>query len=204
MEEIEFSDPQLGVLLRDKESAYNYRQRRHTVWDEIYELYRDKVTINRLTQRQSVNLPLMKLVIATLLKDIDDMPVLYFENLDNDKEAETFKNEYWKLTAENNNMEIQDIIDKKQVGLFGRSFDQWQIIDGKIEMEVQDTYDILLDRYTSPHNIHSSRFLIHPHIFKPLSYLEQNPDYDQEAIKRLKEWHATDQGLIKSASNAQL
>src|SRR3990167_9794612 len=200
MEEIEFSDPQLGVLLRDKESAYNYRQRRHTVWDEIYELYRDKVTINRLTQRQSVNLPLMKLVIATLLKDIDDMPVLYFENLDNDKEAETFKNEYWKYTSEQNSMEIQDIVDKKQMGLFGRTFDQWQVVDGRIVMDTQDTMDIYLDRFMNPYDLHTSRFLIHTHIFKPISYLEKNPDYDKEAIKRLKEWHATDQGIIKTAA----
>src|SRR3990167_6235602 len=102
-------DPEFLMLQRNKESGYNYRKRRHPNWDENYELYRDKVIVNRLTQRQSVNLPLMKLVMQTLLKDIDDMPVLYFENLDNDKEAETFKNEYWKWTSEQNSMEIQDI-----------------------------------------------------------------------------------------------
>src|SRR5690606_40920604 len=92
--------------------------------------YRDTVTINRLTQRQSVNIPLMKQTIRTLLKDVDDMPVIEFENLDNDKQAEIFKNEYWKYTVEINNMELQDIVDKRQVFLFGRSFDQWQVIDG--------------------------------------------------------------------------
>src|SRR3989304_4345798 len=119
------SNPELEVLRLNKESGYNYRERRHEDWTENYTLGRDKVTINRLTQRQSVNLPLMKLTLKTLLKDYDDMPVLEFENLDNDKQAEIFKNEHWKYTGEINGFELQDIVDKKQEFYFGRTFDQW-------------------------------------------------------------------------------
>ena len=115
------TNPELDLLKLNKESGFNYRERRQADWDENYQLYRDKVIINRLTQRQSVNLPMMKTAIQTLLKDVDDMPVLYFENLDNDKEAQVFKNEYWKYTSEINKMEIQDIVDKKQQFLYGRS-----------------------------------------------------------------------------------
>lgn len=197
-------DQELQMLVNNKESGFNYRERRHDDWTENYELYRDKVTINRLTQRQSVNLPLMKQTIRTLLKDVDDMPVLYFENLDNDKEAEIFKNEYWKYTVEHNRMELQDIVDKRQVFLFGRSFTQWQVVDGKVKMTVEDPMDILVDRYCDPFNIHSSRFLIHTHIFKPFSYLENNPEYDQAAVARLKEWFATEMGLRKSKTNEQM
>ena len=200
-EEIKLEDPELTMLKNNKEDGYNYRQRKHQDWDENYELGRDKVIINRLTQRQSVNLPLMKTALQTLLKDMDDMPVLYFENLDNDKEAETFKNEYWKYTGEKNKFELLDIVDKKQEFYFGRSFDQWQIVGGAIKMTVEDPMDILVSRYTDPTNIHTSRFLIHNHIFVPLSSLEMNKDYDKEAVKRLKEFYATEQGLIKAASN---
>jgi hypothetical protein len=203
-EEIKLENPELVMLTGNKDSGYNYRERRHTDWDENYELYRDKVTINRLTQRQSVNLPLMKQTIRTLLKDVDDMPVLYFENLDNDKEAEVFKNEYWKYTQEENKMELQDIVDKRQVFLFGRSFDQWQIVDGKVKMSVEDPMDILVSRYTDPTNIHSSRFLIHTHIFKPLATLENNPLYNQEAVQRLKMFYASEAGLLKAASNREM
>ncbi len=203
-EEVKQDSPELQLLRLNKESGYNYRERRQVDWLENYTLYRDKVTINRLTQRQSVNIPLMKQTIRTLLKDVDDMPVLYFENLDNDKEAEVFQNEYWKWTVEQNKMDLQDIVDKRQVFLFGRSFDQWQIADGKVKMTIQDPEDILIDRYTDPTNIHSSRFLIHTHIFKPLATLENNPDYDQEAVKRLKLWYATAQGLIKAATNQKM
>jgi len=197
-------NPELEMLKNNREDGYNYRERRHDSWTEIDNLYRDNIITNRLTQRQSVHVPMMKQIIRTLLKDIDDIPVLYFENLDNNKEAETYLNEYWKWTVDQNNLELQDIIDKKQELLRGRSFDQWQIKDGMIKMTVQDVSDILVSRYTDPADLHSSRFLIHMHIYKPLSELEANEDYDQEAIKRLKMYYATEQGLIKVADNQKL
>jgi len=41
----------------------------------------------------------MKTAIRTLLKDVDDMPVIYFENLDNDKEAEMYKMSIGRLQS---------------------------------------------------------------------------------------------------------
>jgi hypothetical protein len=201
MEDIELKDPELQMLINDKIDGYNYRERRQQDWKENYTLYRDKVTVNRLTQRQSVNIPLMKQTIKTLLKDVDDMPVLYFENLDNEKEAEMFHNEYWKYTVEQNNLEVQDIVDKRQVFLFGRSFDQWQIVDGKIKVTIQDPEDILVSRYCNPSDLNSSRFLIHTHIFVPITQLKSNPDYDQDSVAELEKWYATTMGLIKQSDN---
>src|SRR3990167_3215523 len=192
---------ELQMLLNIKEEGYNYRERREEDWRENYELYRDKVTINRLTQRQSVNLPLMKTTLRTLLKDIDDMPVIQFENLDNDKQAEVFQNEYWKLTLTDNNAEIQDIVDKKQDFFFGRTFDSFQIEDGKIVFDVEDSEDMLVDRFMNPHDIDSSRFLIHIHIFKPLSSLKNNPDYDQEEVAKLELFFESQLGMIKAKDN---
>lgn len=203
-EEVMNLDPEMRMLQQNKEGGYNFRFRRHQDWNENYELSRDKVIINRLTQRQSVNLPIMKTHIRSLLKDVDDMPVLYFENLDNDKEAELFKNEYWKYTVEQNNMELQDIVDKRQVFLFGRTFGQWQIADGKVKWTVQEPFDMLVSRYTDPFNIHSSRFLIHNNIFVPLSSLELNEDYNKKEIQELKEYFATTMGLIKSQDNQKM
>lgn len=192
---------ELTMLLNNKETGFNYRRRREEDWRENYELYRDKVTINRLIQRQSVNLPLMKTTLRTLLKDVDDMPVIVFENLDNDEEAEVFQNEYWKHTLECNNAEIQDVVDKKQDFFFGRTFDSWQVIDGKIVFDIEDPEDILVDRFMNPYDIDSSRFLIHTHIFKPLSSLKTNPDYDQEEVKRLEEFFESQLGIIKAKDN---
>lgn len=197
-------DPEVQMLVLNKESGFNYRERREQDWRENYMLYRDRVITNRLTQRQYVNIPLMKQSIRTLLKDVDDMPVLYFENLSNDKEKEIFLNAYWKETVEHNRMDLKDIVDKRQVFLYGRSFDQMQIVDGRIKMTIEDPEDILVDRYCDPTDIDSSRFLIHTHIFVPLTVLEKNPEYDKEAIKELKTWYATEQGLIKNTNNLNM
>ena len=201
LEEIKELSPEMMMLLNNKESGYSYRQRRHDDWEENYTLYRDKVITNRLIQRQSVNLPIMKMSVRTLLKDVDDMPDLYYENLDDDKQAEIFKNEYWKITVDENNMELNDIVDKRQVFLFGRTFDQWQILDGKIKQTIQDPQDMLVSRFVDPTNLHTSRFLIHQHVFVPLSSLERNPDYDKSAINRLKKYYASAMGLVKAADN---
>lgn len=201
---VTIESPELTMLVNNKRGGYNFRERRHDDWNENYSLYRDKVELNRLIQRQSVNVPLMKQSVRTLLKDVDDMPLVQFEELGNNKDAEIFKNEYWKWTLDYNRMEIQDIVDKKQVFLFGRSFDQMQVVDGKVKMTIQDPMDILVSRYTDPTNIHTSRFLVHTHIFRPLSEIENNPMYDKEAIRQLKLWHGTNAGLVKSKSNADM
>ena len=197
-------DPKLQVLINNKQDGFKYRERRQADWDENYTLYRDKVTINRLTQRQSIHIPLMKQTIRTLMKDVDDMPLIEFENRDNDKQAEVFQNEYWKYTVEYNKMELKDVVDKKQVFMFGRSFDQMQIIDGKVCMTVEDPEDILISRYTDPTNLDSSRYLIHTHIFKTLSEIERNPDYDKKAIADMKLWYTSKEGIVKSADNLRL
>jgi hypothetical protein len=201
---VELISPELQMLRNNKQDGYNYRWRRTFDWDENYELYRDKVVVNRLTQRQSVNVPIMKSSVRTLLKNVDDMPVLYFENRDNDKQAELFENEYWQWTVEKNKMDLQDIVDKRQVFLYGRSFDQWQIMNGYVKMTVQDPIDILVSRYCDPFNLHSSRYLIHTNIFVPLSSLKHNPDFDTAAVAEMEEYYRSQLGLLKSSDNAKL
>lgn len=51
---------------------------------ENYQLYRDTVITNRLTQRQRVNVPLMKATIRTLLSRAAEPADLEFEDYDND------------------------------------------------------------------------------------------------------------------------
>lgn len=156
-EEIIQLDPEVESIKLHKESALNWRKRRHDDWTENYTLYRDKVIINRLTQRQSVNIPLMKQTVKTLLKDMDNPPLLYFENLDNDKQKEVFYNEYWGWTSDINKLIIKDIVDKKQVLLYGRSFKKLNVVDGRFFFEIIDPWDILIDRYVDPANLDSAR-----------------------------------------------
>jgi hypothetical protein len=201
MDETKLIDSELQMLLNNKETGFNYKERREDAWRENYELGRDEVQVNRLIQRQSVNLPLMKTYEQTILKENDDMPVIEFENLDNDKEAQIFLNEIWRITLDENNAEIQDIVDKKQDFYFGRTFDSWQIEDGKIVFDIEDTEDILVDRFMNPYDIDSSRFLIHTHIFRPLSYLIDNSDYDQVKVQELKTFFETQLGIVKAQDN---
>lgn len=196
-------DELLEILRINKDSALNWRYRRHEDWFENYTLYRDKVMVNRLTQRQSVNVPMMKTNIRTLLKDVDDPPALYFDNLDNDEQKEVYYNEYWKAQARWNKLILKDIIDKKQVMLYGRSFKKLNIKDGKFFFEIVDPQDMLVDRYVDPSDIETARFLIHEHIYKPLSSLDQVEEYDKSIVKKLKEWYATEHGLLKADENIE-
>jgi hypothetical protein len=143
----------------------------------------------------------MKYSIKTILKDIDDPPMLYFKNLDNDTQKEVFYNEYWKYCAKENKLPIKDIVDKKQVMLFGRSFKKLNIENGKFMFEIIDPQDMLVDRYVDPSNLDTARFICQEHIFKPLSSLYNNPLYDVEAIDRLKNFYATEEGLVKAEDN---
>jgi hypothetical protein len=206
MEEIDQIDPVLEMLQNNKREGFAYRERRHQQWLENYTLARDNIITNRLTQRQTVNLPLMKTGIKSLLKDVDDRPVIFFENLDNDKQAEVFENEYWKLIGDqdHNKFDLQDIVDKKQVFHFGRSFDQWQIVDGQIKMTVQDPMDILVDRYCDPTDLNTSRYLIHNHIFMTLAQVKADPMYDKSAIAKLEEFYKSKEGIIKVATSQQM
>lgn len=196
-------DEQIEVIRRKKQSDFNYRKRRQPDWNEIYFLYRDKVIYNRLTQRQSVNIPLMKYTVKTLLKDIDEPPLLYFDSLDNDDQKEVFYNEAWKEQSKWNKLTIKDIVDKKQVLLFGRSFKKLNMCDGHFYFEIVAPEDMLVDRYVDPSNIDTARELIHEHIYKPLKVLKTNDMYDQKALSKLEDFYGTNEGLVKQEQNLQ-
>jgi hypothetical protein len=199
-----FVNPNADLLTKlrmSKDSAFKFRQRRQPDWTDNYLLYRDKVQINRLTQRQSVNIPLIKTVVKTLLKDIDDPPILYFSNLDNNDQAEIYYNEYWKYNSKLNELVLKDIVDKRQVLLFGRSFKFMNIIDGNFTWEVVDPQDVLVDRYVDPTDIDTARCVIREHIYKPLASLLNNPKYNREAVIRIQRYMSTEDGLIKAEEN---
>ena len=50
----------IDVIQKHQENDRRWRERRHMQWTSNYDLHRDTVIINRLTQRQSVNVPYMK------------------------------------------------------------------------------------------------------------------------------------------------
>lgn len=186
-----------------KQGAFKFQQRRHEDWNDNYRLYRDKVILNRLTQRQTVNIPLMKETIRTLLSKIDDAPDITFEDLGNDKQIENEVNEYWKYFYDSMNLEIKDVVDKKQIGLYGRSWKKLNIRNSMIYVEILDPMDVLIDEFVDPSDIETANYICHQHIYRTLSEVANNEYYDASAIQNLELFYATQAGLIKSQENAE-
>jgi len=190
------------ILNADARDGYEFQKRKQSDWKENYELYRDKVITNRLTQRQSVNIPLMKQIIKTLLSKIDDFVDLEFTNLDNDKQKELFYSLYWTdVVKRENRLELKDKVDKKQVMLFGRSFEKLNVMAGKVKFHIIDPQDMRVDRYVDPTDIDSAKYIIQDNIFETLSDLKQNAMYDQDVVKKMEEFFETEIGLQLSQDN---
>lgn len=194
----------LENLKTDEQSDFKYQERRHEEWKENYQLNRDKVTVNRLTQRQSVNIPLMKGTLKTILANIDEFPAIEFEELGNDEQKEIFLNSYWDDFVVKDKLEVKDIVDKKQELLYGLTWRKLNISYGRPASEVLEPYDILKDRYADPADLETGHHLIHCNIFRTIDQLEANPNYDRDAIKRLKVYFGTKNGLLTAEQTTRL
>ena len=106
--------------------------------------------MNRLTQRQTVNVPYMRQTLKTYLTQTNWPVDNYYDDKGNDKQKEFYLNEYWIACAERLKLDILEEEDRKQEWLYGRSFMKPDILDGWFHMEVTDPQDVLLDRYTNP------------------------------------------------------
>lgn len=187
-----------------RSGAFEYQRRRHEDWRENYGLYRDKVVTNRLIQRQSVNVPLMKETIRTSLAKTDEFIDVYFENLSGNKQKEIFINAYWEDFYKKDNLEVKDVVDKKQQALYGRSTMKLNILDGRPSSEVLEAYDWLCDRYTDPSDIdNTANYQGHINNYKTISELEANELFSRSGIEELKAFFSTDAGVQASAENAE-
>src|SRR3990167_8761970 len=194
-------DPFITRLSSERKAALNFQKRRFEAFSENYELYRDTVQINRLTQRQAVNIPLMKETIKTLLSSIDEAPDIYFQELDNNLEKEYVLNEFWSYEADRINLTGLDIQDKKNVLLYGRSFIKLNFMEGFFDAEVLDIYDTVVAPKTKPLDIESARYLVHQNIFRPLQAILHNDKYRPEAKDKLKKFLMTKEGLLLGSQN---
>jgi len=194
-------DNELQLIEHEKESAYNYRERRHDQWRENYTLSRDRIQTNRLTQRQSINVPLMKYGLATILKDIDEASLVTFSSLSNNEEKEILFNEAWNEFWKRNKGKLKDRASKKHLGLYGRYFKKLNIVNGKAVFDVVLPENILVDRYLDPLDLDSARILIHINIFESLTNILANEDFDQDARNSLSQYFATDGRQVESATN---
>ena len=202
MQELTKSDL-LEKLLLEKRVARDFQDRRRDDWIENYELYRNKVRVNRLTQRQAVNIPLMKETLKTILAKIDEPPTVDWEELSGDESKELIFQEMWNADAERLDFEGIDVQDKKTVLMYGRSFKLLNWTDEGVDVQPLDIYDVVIDPLTLPLDIDSARYLIRQNIFRPLRDILADERYSAEGKSKLKSWLSSKEGFIQSSRNAE-
>ena len=188
--------------IAEKLESYDFKKRKFPHWNENYALYRDKVTTNRLTQRQAINLPIMRETIQTWISKIDEAPELKFKSrgtTNKHKNGEIIMDELWKYYFDLLKLDIVDNVDKKIVGLQGRSFKVIGMNKGKIFIDLIDPYDIEISPRANPFDLNSAQYVIRTHMFKPLREILANKKYNETAKETLKTYLNTKDGLIKAA-----
>jgi len=197
------SSEKMAKLLHEKKSARDFQNRKHIDWDENYELYRNKVKVNRLTQRQLVNIPLMKETIKTILSGADDAPIVDWKELSGDEMKEIIYQEIWDQNYRRENLETKDLQDKKNVLLYGISTKKLNLDKKGISIDVLDPYDVVYDPNTNPLEIESAKYIVHQNIFKRLRDILADERYEKKGKEELKVWVASERGLVQGGKNKE-
>lgn len=190
-------------LKRERDSAREHQERRHEDWNETYELYRNKVRTNRLTQRQSVNLPLMKETVKTILSKIDDPPQVDWKERSSDEMKEIIFQEIWNEQYKKQKLDWVDILDKKNVLLYGISAKFLNPQKDGIAIDVLDIYDVVFDPLMDPLDIETARFIVRQNIFKSLREILADPRYSDKGKNQLKIWAESPEGMLQSGENKE-
>lgn len=189
---------------KDKDLSIKFKERRFEQWNQNYSLFRDKVSTNRLTQRQPINVPIIRETIASWISKIDEPPKIKYETKDRtnkDKTGELLFNDIYKYYYDKLKLDILDNVEKKIVGLTGRGFKKIGMSGGEIFIDIIDPYDIEVDPRVNPLDLESADFIIHTHIFRSLKQVLANKKYDTEAKKILTQFVDSKSGLLESATN---
>ena len=190
-------------LLSEKKSAQLFQERKHKDWDEIYELSRGKVKTNRLTQRQAVNIPLMKETEKTILSRIDDPPSVDWKELSGDEGKELILQEMWNDFFRERNLEAVDMQDKKTCIRYGRPTKKI-VPEGFYPcVYALDIYDVIYDPMMVPEDIETARFIIQQNIFRSVRECLADDRYTKEGKDQLREWVDSKAGIIASQNNKE-
>lgn len=192
--------------VQEKLDSVKFKERRFAQWNENYSLYRDKVHTNRLTQRQPINIPIIRETIQTWISKIDEAPKLKFEARDKGnaaKTAEIIFNEIYGFYYDKLKLDILDNLDKKIVGLQGRSFKKIGVSRNDIFIDIIDPYDMEIDPRCNPLDLESAGYVIHTHIYRSLKQILSNKDYSQEAKNQLKQFLDSKEGILQAATDQQ-
>lgn len=194
-------------ILKDKETAFDFQKRKHPNWLENYLLHRDRVITNRLTQRQSVNVPIMAETMNAWLAKVSEAPLMDYtpknSKDNNEKRKAIYWNEIWNDYFEKWKLDEVDTMDKKIVFLQGRSFKKLYWYNDDLNCKVVDPYDIDLDPKMNPLDIESAMFLIHKNIFLPVRELMANESYSKDGKDSLSLYLGSKQGIFTMADSEE-
>lgn len=190
-------------LERERKSAREFQERKHQDWNDNYELYRNKVKTNRLTQRQAVNLPLMKETLKTILARVDEPPQVDWKEKSSDELKELIYQEIWNDQYKAQKFEWTDVLDKKNVLLYGLSTKKLVPTDTGVHIGVMDTFDVVYDPLMNPLDIETARFVIHQNIFKTIREILADDRYSTEGKAALKNYAMTPASVVQSGKNRE-
>ncbi len=197
------SDPYIEKLQAEKKSANELQLRKHEDWNDNYELYKNKVRTNRLTQRQAVNIPLMKETVKTLLSRIDDPPTVDWQELSGDEEKELVYQEIWDDQARQNKLELVDVLDKKNVLLYGLGTKKLNIDKKGVPIDALDVFDVVFDPLMEPGKVDTARFIVHQNIFRSIREILADERYTTAGKKDLKIWADSSPGITQANHNKE-
>lgn len=196
-------DQKIMMHVRDKRAMQDFKQRRFEHWNENYALFRDKVETNRLTQRQKINIPMIKEALKSWIANIDEAPEMTFKSLlkgaeYRDKDIQL--TELWNKFFDDEYLAIKDQAEKKIVGLQGVGFKEigWSRQKNFPYCDVKDPYDILLEKGCDPFDLQRHRTIKVINIFKPLQEVLDTELYDQTARDNLRRHFEGGAGLIRA------
>jgi len=190
-------------LQGEKKTAREFQERKHENWNEIYELSRGKVRTNRLTQRQSVNIPLMKETEKTILSRIDERPSVEWKELSGDEGKEIIMQTLWEDFIREKNIELIDMQDKKTCLRYGRPTKKF--VPGGLYPDVYalDIFDVVYDPLMNPLDVETARFIIHQNIYRSVRECLADKRYSEEGKKYLREFADSKAGIIISGNNKE-
>ena len=191
--------PELERLQTEKKAAVELQKRKHLDWDDNYELYRNKVKTNRLTQRQPVNIPLMKETIKTQMSTLDNEDNVDWKELGGDEQKQLTYQEIWNDFYKQKKVELVNSLDTKNVLLYGISARQLNLTDNGVSVDCLDVYDMAYDPLGKPWDLDSHRFLIRQNIFRTVREILADDRYSAKGKDELKIWKESPAGVLSSS-----
>lgn len=190
-------------LRKEKKAANELQVRRHDDWTDNYDLYRNRVKTNRLTQRQAVNIPLMKETVKTILSKIDEAPLIDWQELSGDEAKEIVYQEVWDSKYQDGKFELVDLLDKKNVLIYGIGTKKFRIESDGVCIDALDPYDVVFDPLMATGDVETARFVVHQNIFRSIRDILADDRYTDAGKDSLKMWADAPAGVTQSGENKE-